>query len=151
MGPQKLIKQRCLSLEKVAWHNKKILYLIFRDTPGIENPTRSWKSTKITNVKFDAHYNETSGRYGFGAGTKPFLIQIDFEAPEDISYMVGRGVGLLPELAEKLHLKKICVIHFWKIHVERLKREVDVQLKKDQNSTMWLGFHLAVVIAGDCL
>ena len=80
--------------------------LFFRDTPGIENPTRSWKSTKITNVKFDAHYNETSGRYGFGVGSKPFLIQIDFEAPEDISYMVGRGVGLLPELARKTSFEK---------------------------------------------
>ena len=78
----------------------------FRDTPGIENPTRSWKSTKITNVKFDAHYNETSGRYGFGAGTKPFLIQIDFEAPQDIPNLVGRGVGLLPELARKTSFEK---------------------------------------------
>ena len=29
------------------------------------------------------------------------MIQIDFEVPEDINYMVGRGVGLLPELARK--------------------------------------------------
>ena len=43
---------------------------------------------------------------GFGAGTKPFLIQIDFEAPDDISYMVRRGVGLLPELARKTSFEK---------------------------------------------
>jgi len=79
-----------------------------KDTPGIpkEINKRSWKQTKITNVKFNAFYNETSGRYGFGAGSDPYLIQIDFEAPKDVTAMVGRGVGRLVELARKESFEK---------------------------------------------
>lgn len=70
-----------------------------RDTPGLTNPSQSWRNTKLKNIKLNLHYNSTSGRYGFGDG--PFLMQVNFDSPVTSSSMVGRAVGLLPELPRK--------------------------------------------------
>lgn len=71
------------------------------------NPTKLWTNTKLKNIKLNLHYNSTSGRYGFGGG--PFLIQVNFDAPQDAPAMVGRAVGLLPELPRKESFEKdIC-------------------------------------------
>ena len=75
-----------------------------RDTPGLTNPSESWRDTALKNVKLNAYFNATNGRYGFGGG--PFLIQINFEAPEDITFLAGRVDGFLPELPRKTSFEK---------------------------------------------
>merc|ERR1711997_180632 len=100
-GPGKKVERKFLPARNVKVFSRK-------DIPSIPKNLRkrSWKNTKITNFKFNAYFNETNGRYGFGNDTsgdkpvaKPYLIQIDFEAPQDIIAMAGRGVGRLVQLA----------------------------------------------------
>ena len=91
--------------------------------PGIprDQNQRSWKNTKIKNVKFDAYYNETNSRYGLGAGSRPYLLQVDFEAPKDINAMVGRGVGFLPELARQEQFQNDLCNPFLKNPCQKIK------------------------------
>ena len=80
----------------------------YSDTPGLRDPKMDWTNTKLRNVKLNAYFNSTSGRYGFARDTT-VLMAVTIDAPHYIEAMVGRAVGLLPELPKKSSFEKdIC-------------------------------------------
>ena len=79
--------------------------------------SQSWKSTKLTGLKLNLHFNETNGRYGFGSGK--FLMVLKYKPSQDVPHLAGRVVGYLPELPnEPSFHKDLCPNRFTRLCVK---------------------------------
>ena len=92
-------------------------FSLFRNIPELSTSEQSWKSTKLTGLKVNLHFNETNGRYGFGDGK--FLMILKYKPSEDVPNLAGRVVGYLPELPnEPSFHKDLCPNRFTRLCVK---------------------------------
>merc|ERR1711976_713309 len=83
-------------LDKTLKNAKNVKVCQAVNIPELSSSDQSWKSTKLTGLKVNMHFNETNGRYGFGDGK--FLMILKYKPSEDVPNLAGRVVGYLPEL-----------------------------------------------------
>jgi len=115
--PANLVPIDSSGLDKTLKNAKNVKVCQTVNIPELSSSSQSWKSTKLTGLKLNLHFNETNGRYGFGSGK--FLMVLKYKPSEDVPNLAGRVVGYLPELPnESSFHKDLCPNRFTRLCVK---------------------------------